>query len=134
VTPDRGGLEAANATFYEAFEALDLDRMERVWHHGEDVYCIHPGGEMIDGWDRVRRSWAAIFASTPYMQFIVTDVTVRVVDRTGCVTCLENILTGGSDPADLGGGLAVATNLFAWHDGRWAMMAHHASPVLRRTG
>lgn len=128
---DVAGLEAANAAFYEHFEAQDLDGMDGLWDHGDDVFCVHPGSEVIVGWGPVRRSWAAIFAATAYLQFIVTDVRTGGDGPSGWVTCTENILSGREGSDDLGGGRAVATNLFRWSDGRWRMTAHHASPVLR---
>ncbi|MGH3664817.1 MAG: nuclear transport factor 2 family protein, partial [Egibacteraceae bacterium] len=130
--PDSRGLEAANATFYERFEAQDLDAMDELWAHGDDVFCVHPGSELVVGWGPVRRSWAAIFAATGYLQFIVTDVRVHAEGAAGWVACTENILSGRDVGGDLDAGKAVATNLFVWHEGAWRMTAHHASPVLRR--
>lgn len=127
---DRAGLHGVNMAFYDGVEALDLDAMDGLWLHGDDVWCVHPGGDRIDGWGPVRRSWAAIFAGTSYLQFIVTDVECVLGDRLGAVTCTENILS--ADGPDLGATRTVATNLYAWRDDRWRMLAHHASPVLRR--
>jgi ketosteroid isomerase-like protein len=127
-------LIAANAAFYECFEALDLDRMTALWEHSTEVWCVHPGGEVIRGWDRVGRSWAAIFASTDYLQFIVTDVEARLAGGAGVVTCTENILSGTGRDGHLGAAKAVATNVFvATPDGAWRLVAHHGSPVLRST-
>jgi ketosteroid isomerase-like protein len=124
-------LVAANARFYEAFEALDLDRMDALWDHGDAVYCVHPGGELIVGWGPVRRSYAAIFAATEYLQFIVTDVQARAAGTAGLVTCTENILSDAHE-GHLGTARAIATNLFVQTaGGAWQMAAHHASPVLR---
>ena len=128
---DAGSLEAANQAFYDAFEALELDAMDTLWDHGDDVWCVHPGSEVISGWDRVHRSWAAVFANASYLQFIVTDVTATVAGEVGCVTCTENILSGHGDAAGLGAGKAVATNVFVWRGERWRMLGHHASPVVR---
>jgi len=127
------GLLAANAEFYVEFERLDLDGMAARWEHGQDVWCVHPGGELLRGWPAVRRGWAAIFANTPYLQFIVTDVLARVDGTAGAVTFTENVLsaaTGGG--AAFGGGRVLATNLYRWTGSAWRMVAHHASPVLRR--
>jgi ketosteroid isomerase-like protein len=126
-------LVAANAEFYARFEALHLDGMDELWDRSDDVWCVHPGTDLITGSGPVRRSWAAVFASTSYLQFIVTDVVARVVGDAGMVTCTENILTSAGAEGDLGAGKAIASNLFTWRDGRWRMVAHHASPVLRRT-
>ena len=53
----------ANERFYRAFEALDIDLMDAVWLHTERAKCVHPGWELLSGWEAVRKSWAAIFAS-----------------------------------------------------------------------
>jgi ketosteroid isomerase-like protein len=129
---DPSDLVAANAAFYECFEALDLDRMSELWDHGDAVYCVHPGSEVILGWPAVARSWAAIFASTSYLQFIVTDVRVRLAGSAGVVTCTENILSGTGQDGHLGAAKAVATNVFVRSPGgAWLLVAHHGSPVLR---
>lgn len=127
-------LRAANQAFYDGVEALDLDAVSAVWSHGEHVACVHPGAELIHGWPAVRRSWAAIFASTTYLQFIVTDVHAVVDGATGIVTCTENILADAGHADHLGTAKAVATNVFTRDgeaDGGWRMVLHHASPVLR---
>ena len=36
---DLAEVEQANARFYQAFETLDLARMDQVWAHGEHVQC-----------------------------------------------------------------------------------------------
>lgn len=131
---ESGALLAANAAFYEQFEARDLDGMAAVWDHGDAVYCVHPGGERIVGWGAVRRSWALIFASADHLQFIVTDAVAAAEGDAGWVTCTENVLSGRDDSPELGAGRAVATNLFARRGGHWRMTAHHASPVLRPAG
>lgn len=129
---DTSSLIEANQAFYDSFESLDLDRMDAVWDHGDAVYCVHPGAELVAGWGPVRRSWAAIFAGTAYLQFIVTDVRARVAGATGVVTCTENMLAGDEGDPSLGAAKAIATNVFT-HDtgGAWRMVAHHASPVLQ---
>ncbi len=129
---DLDGLVAANADFYAEFERLDLDGMAARWEQSDDVWCVHPGGELLRGWPAVRRGWAAIFANTPYPQFIVTDVAARLDGALGAVTCTENVISAaGGGEAALGGGRVLATNLLSWRGGAWRMVAHHASPVLR---
>lgn len=131
MTADVGELVAVNEGFYEAFETLDLDTMMAVWRQADDVYCIHPGGGPVVGWGPVRRSWAAVFAATSYLQFIVTDVLARVLGEVGVVTCTENMLADAGQPEHLGAGKAIATNVFVREEQRWRMLAHHASPVVR---
>ena len=43
-------VKAANAAFYEAFEARDMDAMSEVWEHSDRVVCTHPGWQALR-WD-----------------------------------------------------------------------------------
>ena len=126
---DEAAAAAANAEFYAAFEAADLDRMDTLWDVDglEPVSCVHPGWPLIRGRQRVLRSWAVIMANTAYIQFVLTDVTVAVLGEVAVVTCDENILTS-AEPGDAG--QVAATNIFRRRDGRWRLWVHHGSPVL----
>jgi ketosteroid isomerase-like protein len=127
---------AANAAFYAAFEARDLDTMADVWEHSDRVSVTHPGWPTLRGWAKVVGSWEAIFANTPYIQFVLMDDVVTVAGNAAWVTVDENILQAhdapegaGTDTDELSGALVAATNLFV-HDGdRWRMVLHHGSPV-----
>jgi ketosteroid isomerase-like protein len=131
VTPtDVAAVEAANEEFYLAFEHVDLDRMHAVWDDDEDVTCVHPGWPLLRGRGRVMRSWALIFANTPYIQFFLTDVHVQVAGEIAVVTCAENILTSVGDAE--GDATVVATNVFRRRDDGWRLVVHHGSPVAQR--
>jgi uncharacterized protein (TIGR02246 family) len=129
-------VRAANQAFYTAFEAGDLDAMEALWLDGPaapSVTCIHPGAEPISGRSSVLRSFAAVMAQTPYIQFILTDVRVAVVQDVAIVTCTENVLTSGTEKgAVFAAGHGVASKVFLRIDGRWRLWQHHASPVVDR--
>ncbi|GAA2115604.1 nuclear transport factor 2 family protein [Actinomadura alba] len=132
-------VDEANAEFYAAFEAVDLDRMSAVWADGpyaESVSCVHPGWPLLRGRGEVLRSWALIMANTPFIQFVLTDVRTEMCGEHAVVTCSENILTADDD-TDLGfsaGGSVVTTNMFVRADGQWRLWLHHGSPVLNRIG
>ncbi len=128
MTDPAPAVEAANAGFYRAFEALDLAAMDRVWAHGAYVKCVHPGWPLLVGWDAVRASWEQIFASTAEMRFTVADVRVASVGNLAWVTCTENILS--EVRGRVGVTTVLATNVFERVDGRWRLVHHHASHVL----
>jgi ketosteroid isomerase-like protein len=67
-------------------------------------------------------------ANTPYIQFFLTDVDVRVDGDTAVVTCTENILTEVSQ--DASSGQVVATNVFRRRPDGWRLQVHHGSPVM----
>jgi ketosteroid isomerase-like protein len=127
---EEAAVAKANEEFYEAFEALDMDRMEACWLHDDGVRCIHPGWDAMVGWPQVSRSWMAIFANSAYIQFFLTDVEVHVDADTAWVTCAENILSGGVGP-EVQDAKVLATNVFRRIGGHWRMVLHHGSPVLR---
>lgn len=130
MTTVQAELEAANAELYAALESADVDRMAAVWDEvdGDHVVCVHPGWPMLRGRSRVLRSFSAIMANTPYIQFFLTDVQVDVVGETGVVTCAENILTEVTEAGS--SGQVVATNVFVRRRDGWRLRVHHGSPVM----
>ena len=120
-------LAQANRAFYDAFRALDLDAMREVWLEADNVKCVHPGWEMLVGYDLVMRSWEGIFENTESISFEVSDLEVEVIGDAGVVTLVERV---GSDGG--GTGEMAATNVFVRSFDAWKMVMHHASPIARR--
>ena len=139
---DAKAVEAANSAFYTAVESADVDLLGAIWVDGpgaHDASCVHPGWPALRGRTDILRSFAVILANTPYIQFFLTDVEVRVVGDLALVTCAENILTAVDvDDAEgrsgLTGGRVVATNVFRRSSAGWRLWVHHASPVLAGDG
>ncbi|MBA2767817.1 MAG: nuclear transport factor 2 family protein [Sporichthyaceae bacterium] len=135
---DADAVRAANTSLYDAFETGDIDLMSAVWlddASAGDVTCVHPGWAPVHGRGSVLRSWSMIMANTSYIQFVLTDVDVRICGDVAVVTCGENMLTGlpetdGEPSPGLAGGRAVATNVFRRTSRGWRLWVHHASPVL----
>jgi ketosteroid isomerase-like protein len=123
---------ATNTRFYEAFESADFDAMQQVWADDDGVVCVHPAAPPIRGRAAVMRSWLALMAQAPYIQFFLTDVEAGVVGDLASVTCIENVLSAGaSTPISVfAGGSAAATNVFRRTSTGWRLWVHHASPVM----
>jgi hypothetical protein len=127
-TPASDALEAlldANDRFYRALEALDLPGIERIWLHDPHVRCIHPGWDVIVGWDDVRAAWERIVRNTGWIRVSVTQSHAEVMGDVGLVGCSENITSGRE--GDVGVAVAQATNLFRLTPDGWRMFLHHAS-------
>ena len=120
-------LRAANERFYRALEELDLAEMDQLWLHEPWVRCIHPGWDVLVGWERVRESLEQIFAGTGWMRVTPTECNVHVFGDVGMVACAENITA--SRDSDVGVAVAQATNLFRRTPEGWRMIHHHASPA-----
>jgi ketosteroid isomerase-like protein len=65
--------QAAEEAFYAALGKRDLEDMMNVWAFGEEVFCIHPGGNKLKGHESVRESWRQIFAGESQLRFHVTN-------------------------------------------------------------
>lgn len=117
----------ANRAFYQALRDLDLSPMEAIWLHEDWVKCLHPGWELLIGWEEVRQSWQDIFRNTQQMLVSISRCLVRVSGDTAWVSCLENVTyayEGGFNSA-----LVEATNIFVRRRGKWLMVHRHTTPL-----
>jgi ketosteroid isomerase-like protein len=121
----------ANLAFYEALRSLDIARMEAVWLQEDWVRCLHPGWELLLGWDEVQRSWAAIFHSTSQMLISISRPLVQIVGDTAWVSCLEDVTT--AQTGGISSALIETTNIFVRHRGRWLLVHRHTTPLPRKT-
>ncbi len=119
----------ANRKFYEAFESLDIAKMDEVWAHLEYVTCVHPGWSLRSDWPAVRDSWVLIFNNTFSMKFELTESIVQVAGDMAWVICVENITSQQSDESQQV--RVLATNLFERIGDEWLMIHHHGSPVIK---
>ena len=128
---DQGAITAqvdeANRAFYRAFAHGDFDAMEAVWSHGAHVRCVHPGWTILEGWERVRESWARILAGPDgHLDITIDDVQVRAGDGVAWVACIERLSNGDLET------VVIATNVFEQDaSGAWLLVHHHGSPILR---
>jgi len=117
--------EAAEAAFYSAFAATDLEAMSQVWLEGETTACVHPGGALLVGKAAVMQSWAEILtgATPPRVEYrlinriLASDLQIHLVE--------ERIQAGGDPEAPTG--LVIATNVYARGPQGWRLSLHHAS-------
>lgn len=126
---DELAVAQANDRFYTALEAGDLEEMEAVWLHTDWVKCVHPGWNLIIGWDEVYDSWQRIFENSSGMRVSAREVRIRTHGDFAWVSCTENLaifLDSSSAPVTA---TTTATNLFQRIDAAWLMVHHHASPT-----
>ena len=116
--------EAAEEAFYRALHKSDLDLMMAVWDEDENISCVHPGGQRLDGRAAVRQSWEQIFAHSPGMEFRLTDES-RFDDQNLTVHVVHEHIRLGKDkdyqPP------VIATNVYRMTENGWRMVMHHAS-------
>jgi uncharacterized protein (TIGR02246 family) len=116
----------AEAAFYEALEAGDLEAMMEVWAEDEDIVCVHPGGPRLAGYDQVRDSWAQIFGSGQRLNVQVSNQVVLSGMMLAVHSVHENILVQGESRPRAP---VAATNVYLRTGNGWRMILHHGSPA-----
>ncbi len=121
-------VRTANLAFYDAFTRLDLATMAELWARRTPVTCVHPGWDLVLGYEAVMQSWRAIFEATTEIRFRVEEPQVTCFGEAGWVVCRELLHTSV-------GGTAIenamtAINTFVLEDGAFRITHHHAAPLL----
>lgn len=119
----------ANEAFYQAFEKKDLEAMTSIWSQGTDSLCIHPGRSALRGWKDIRESWEKIFKNTNYMEIEIEVISTDIRENLAYVVLIEKVLQvhGGRKTK----AQSLATNVFEWMGGKWYLIHHHGSPIMR---
>lgn len=118
--------QEAEAAFYRAFAQRDLDGMMAVWADDEDIICVHPVGERLQGQAAIRHSWQSIFSNGPRMSFRIEEPRVLRDERLAVHQVKERIRF--EDEQDFQPPV-MATNIYRLGNGGWRMVLHHASPT-----
>jgi ketosteroid isomerase-like protein len=113
-------------SFYDAFEEADLEKMMSAWDDTQDIACIQPMREAVQGQAAVRESWAELFRSG-------TDVEIEIhhqhwieTGETAIHIVHEQLILNADrqrKPPPL-----IATNVYRKGPDGWRMVLHHASP------
>lgn len=119
--------DETEASFYEAMQQGDLERMMAVWADDDEIACVHPGGPRVVGTVGVRAAFEAVFANGP------VHVVMHQVRRLEQATCAVHHVTEvvqAMTPQGLQTAYVMATNVYLRTALGWRMVAHHASPGL----
>jgi ketosteroid isomerase-like protein len=120
---------AANDAFYRAFEKKNLETMSQVWSQGTASLCIHPGRNALRGWKQIRDSWELIFKNTKYLEIEIEIITMEIRDTTAYIVLVERVLQASSGRTIKAE--SIATNIFEQMAGKWYLIHHHGSPLVR---
>ena len=116
-----------NENFYQAFNRGDLDLMKSVWAQNDSVVCIHPGWEVLRGFDVIIQSWEKIFVGSENLEIKLSEIKVSGDGGMVWVSCQENLFAMSMSGVQVS--KVHATNLFEKVRDQWKMVLHHASSV-----
>jgi ketosteroid isomerase-like protein len=116
-----------NDAFYQAMQSLDLAGMEDVWWHEDWVCCLHPGWELLSGWEKIKESWVSIFHATGQLRVSVREPLVSVIGDAAWVICIEQLTS--LLETDFTTARVQTTNIFVRRKREWRMVHHHTTPL-----
>ena len=120
----------ANQIFYNAFNKSDIELMIGIWLNDSTSQCIHPGWDVLTGFENIMSSWQKIFTAAQDLEIKLSHVEVTSSENLAWITCQENLFSIISSGVQLS--KVHSTNLFKMVNGEWKMILHHASPVSGR--
>ncbi|NEO29883.1 MAG: nuclear transport factor 2 family protein [Symploca sp. SIO3C6] len=126
---DKEAVLAANVDFYRAFSNQDLSSMSLLWWQGSTSLCIHPGSQVLMGWEEIRASWESIFRNTDSMEIDIEVIKIEI-DQALAYVIVREIVLQSSRGRKLKA-QSMATNLFQKMAQKWYLVHHHGSPIMR---
>ena len=116
-----------NQKFYDAFNKSNIVLMKDIWLDDSASQCIHPGWNVLSGFESIITSWQKIFSAGQDLEIKLSHVKLITSEKLAWVTCQENLFSISTSGVLLS--KVHATNLFKQAHGEWKMVLHHASPV-----
>lgn len=118
--------EAAEAAFYSAFEARDLDAMMNTWSSSESIVCIHPLAAPLNGRAPIAAGWKSIFEAAGQFQ-IQVELAHETREPGLVIRVVREYLAIGQEAEPRPP--ILATNVYREADDGWHLTLHHASPL-----
>lgn len=120
-----GSADEIEASFYEALQTGDIEKLMACWADEDEIVCVHPGGPRLVGLGAIRSAFDAIFS---HGSLRVQPQAVRKIESLASVVhnvreSIEVLTEDGPVEA-----FVIATNVYHRTAQGWRLVAHHASP------
>ncbi|MES2363313.1 MAG: nuclear transport factor 2 family protein [Pseudomonadota bacterium] len=120
-----GSADDTEATFYEALQSGDIEKLMACWADEDDIVCVHPGGARLIGAGVIRAAFEAMFTNGSIQ---ARAEKVHRLESMGAsvhsvLERIEVLTEEGPRHA-----YVIATNVYQKTAQGWRMIAHHASP------
>lgn len=125
VTLTGGSADDIEASFYEALQSGDLDKLMACWADEDSIVCVHPGGPRLIGVAAIRAAFEVMFSNSPIP---VWPQSLRKIES--LTSMVHSVLERIDVLTDDGPRQAyvIATNVYHRTPQGWRMVAHHATP------
>ncbi len=119
-----GSADEIEASFYEALQKGDLERLMACWADEDEVVCIHPGGPRLVGLGVIRAAFESMFSNAS-LRISAQDVRKIEALASSVHSVRERIeILTPEGPVDA---FVMATNVYHKTAQGWRLVAHHAS-------
>lgn len=118
--------EDAEAAFYAAFVARDLDTMMSVWAGDDRIACVHPLTAPLNGRAAVAAGWHSMFEAAGQFR-VQVELAQEIRAATQVIRIVREYLVIGQETEPRPP--ILATNIYRKEAGGWRMVLHHASPL-----
>jgi ketosteroid isomerase-like protein len=120
-------LKAANDRLYEALNVMftgDVEPINNVWSHSNDITYMGPFGGSLEGWDAVGTEFATVASLKIGGKITPANLIVRAGESEGYTICTElgENLDKDGNPVPVS---HRATNIFRKEVGEWKLVHHH---------
>ena len=125
ILTDSGNADEIEASFYEALQIGDVEKLMDCWAVEDDIVCVHPGGARVVGAAQIRGTFEIMFANGTIRAFAekVRKVDTMSASVHSVLQRIEVLTEEGPRHA-----YVIATNVYHKTVQGWRMVAHHASP------
>lgn len=121
-----GSVDEVEASFYEALQAGDVDKLMACWADEDDIVCVHPGGPRLVGTAAIRGSFEAVFDGDGRLAVQPGQV-CKVESLTSVMhSLIEQISVQTHEGVQTVH--VIVTNVYQRTMQGWRMVARHASP------
>lgn len=122
-------VRAANAAFYAALSARDIDAFVKVWSARSEVRHIGPRNKDVDvGLEAIKKNLQGVIETFPELKVTPEQIQIRIVGAVAWVSDLEN-----TERKNRAGETLIASNfgtsIFEKQGGKWLMVYHHSSVI-----
>ena len=120
-----GNADETEASFYDALQKGDIEKLMTCWGDDDEIVCIHPGSARLVGPAAIRSAFDAMFANGPIRAQLLKVRRVQSLSASvhSVLERIEVLTEEGPRHA-----YVVATNVYHLSAQGWRMVAHHASP------
>jgi len=120
-----GSADDIEASFYEALQAGDIERLMACWADEDEVICIHPGGPRLIGLGPIRAAFEAMFSNGSVR--LIPQALRKLDAMTSAVHSVRERLEVLTNEGPIEA-FVLATNVYHKTVQGWRLVAHHASP------